>query len=85
MQDAANAAFLALGWSTGTYNFVDDEPAKGTDWLPVYAEALHASRPEIESGSSPWERGASNSKAKHECGWKLEYPTWRTAFPEILR
>lgn len=37
------------------------------------------------SGSSPWERGASNSKAKTECGWELEYPTWRTAFFKALR
>ncbi len=85
VQDAANAAFLALEWSTGTYNIVDDEPAKGTEWLPVYAYALHAPRPEIQSGSSPWERGASNSKAKKECGWELQYPTWRTGFSESLR
>lgn len=24
--DAANEAFLALGWPAGTYNIVDDEP-----------------------------------------------------------
>ncbi|MCP1184628.1 NAD(P)-dependent oxidoreductase [Paenibacillus sp. 1781tsa1] len=85
VQDAANAALLALDWPTGTYNIVDDEPSKGTEWLPVYADALHASIPEIQSGSSPWERGASNSKAKTDCGWELQYPTWRTAFSEILR
>lgn len=53
VQDAANAAFLALGWSKGTYNIIDDEPAKGTEWLPVYADALQAPRPETGSGSSP--------------------------------
>lgn len=84
VQDAANAAVLALGWPSGAYNIVDDEPAKGTEWLPVYADALQAPRPEIGSGSSPWERGASNSKAKNECGWQLEYPTWRTAFFKAL-
>lgn len=84
VQDAANAAVLALGWPAGTYNIVDDEPAKGTEWLPVYADALQAPRPEIGSGSSPWERGASNIKAKNECGWELEYPTWRTAFFKAL-
>lgn len=84
VQDAANAALLALEWPTGTYNIVDDEPAKGTEWLPIYADALHAPRPEIGSDSSPWERGASNSKAKNECGWELEYPTWRTAFSKSL-
>lgn len=82
VRDAANAAFLALEWSIGTYNIVDDEPAKGTEWLPVYAHALHAPRPEIHSGCSPWERGASNSKAKKECGWELQHPTWRTGFFE---
>ncbi|MEW4369801.1 NAD-dependent epimerase/dehydratase family protein [Paenibacillus kandeliae] len=85
VEDAAHAALLALDWSTGTYNIVDDEPAKGTDWLPMYADALHAPVPNIQSGASPWERGASNSKAKSESGWELKYPTWRTGFLQSLR
>ncbi|KAA8787229.1 NAD(P)-dependent oxidoreductase [Paenibacillus amylolyticus] len=85
VEDAANAALLALDWPIGTYNIVDDEPAKGVDWLPVYARALGASAPDIQSGGSPWERGASNDKVKNECGWVLEYPTWRTGFAKSLR
>lgn len=85
VEDAANAALLALNWPTGTYNIVDDEPAKGTDWLPVYAQALGAPAPDIQSGASPWERGASNRKAKNECGWIPQYPTWRTGFSKSLR
>ncbi|WP_440108974.1 NAD-dependent epimerase/dehydratase family protein [Paenibacillus sp. QZ-Y1] len=85
VEDAANAALLALDWPTGTYNIVDDEPAKGIDWLPVYAQALGAPTPDIQSGASPWERGASNRKAKHECGWIPQYPTWRTGFSKSLR
>lgn len=85
VKDAANAALLALAWSTGTYNIVDDEPAKGTEWLPVYADALHAPVPNIQSGASPWEIVASNSKAKSEDGWELKYPTWRTGFFQSLR
>jgi nucleoside-diphosphate-sugar epimerase len=85
VEDAANAALLALDWPIGTYNIVDDEPAKGVDWLPVYAQALGAPTPDIQSGGSPWERGASNDKAKTECGWVSEYPTWRTGFAQSLQ
>ncbi|RNB84870.1 NAD(P)-dependent oxidoreductase [Brevibacillus fluminis] len=85
VEDAANAAFLALDWPTGTYNIVDDEPAKGIDWLPVYAHILKAPSPEVQLSASEWERGASNTKAKNGCGWKLQYPTWRTGFPKALR
>ncbi|MFS3913544.1 NAD-dependent epimerase/dehydratase family protein [Bacillus australimaris] len=80
VEDAANAALLALDWPTGTYNIVDDEPAKGKDWLPVYAQVIGAPAPDTQSGANSWERGASNHKAKNEIGWTLKHPTWRTGF-----
>ncbi|WP_224928466.1 NAD-dependent epimerase/dehydratase family protein [Bacillus safensis] len=80
VEDAANAALLALDWPKGTYNIVDDEPGKGIDWLAVYAQVLGAPVPDIQPEANSWERGASNHKAKNEIGWTLKYPTWRTGF-----
>ncbi|MFF2910797.1 NAD-dependent epimerase/dehydratase family protein [Paenibacillus sp. NPDC057934] len=84
VEDAANAALLALDWSTGTLNIVDDEPAPGTEWVPVYADALKAPAPEVQSGGSGWERGASNTKARKEYGWEPKFPTWRAGFSQAL-
>ncbi|GED72251.1 dTDP-glucose 4,6-dehydratase [Brevibacillus reuszeri] len=85
VEDAAHAAFLALDWPTGTLNIVDDEPAPGTNWLPVYADALQAPMPEIQLGRTGWERGASNAKARNEYGWEPIYPTWSSGFAQALR
>ncbi|MFF2090875.1 NAD-dependent epimerase/dehydratase family protein [Paenibacillus sp. NPDC058174] len=85
VEDAANAALLALNWPSGTFNIVDDEPAPGTEWLPVYTDALQAPAPEIQHGSSGWERGASNAKARNEYGWMPKYPTWRAGFVQALK
>jgi len=84
VEDAAEAALLALQWPSGPVNIVDDEPAKGLDWLPVYAQALGAPMPETLLNKNGWERGASNSKARREFGWKPLYPTWRTGFTDSL-
>ncbi|MBA2937336.1 NAD(P)-dependent oxidoreductase [Paenibacillus sp. CGMCC 1.16610] len=84
VEDAAEAALLALQWPSGPVNIVDDEPARGTDWLPVFAQALGAPTPETTSNSNAWERGASNRKARQEYGWKPLYPTWRTGFSASL-
>ncbi|MFM1654992.1 NAD-dependent epimerase/dehydratase family protein [Brevibacillus sp. B_LB10_24] len=80
VEDAANAALLALDWPNGPVNIVDDEPAAGTEWLPVYSEALQAPIPEYQPGKSGWERGASNAKARNEYGWTPLFPTWRSGF-----
>lgn len=85
VEDAAEAAFLALNWEAGVLNIVDDEPAPGTEWVPVYAEALQAPAPEVQAGGSGWERGACNAKARNEYGWEPKYPTWRTGFVQALR
>src|SRR5947209_16876933 len=44
---AARAAVLALDWPTDPMNVLDDEPAAGTEWLPVYASMLGAPRPPV--------------------------------------
>jgi nucleoside-diphosphate-sugar epimerase len=84
VEDAAHAALLALNWPSGPVNIVDDEPARGVDWLPVYTKALGAPAPDVQPGSQRWERGASNAKARLDFGWKPLYPTWRTGFAQSL-
>ncbi|MFC3844646.1 NAD-dependent epimerase/dehydratase family protein [Paenibacillus sp. MAH-36] len=84
VEDAAEAALMALQWPSGPVNIVDDEPARGIDWLPVYSQALGAPIPETSSNSNTWERGASNRKAREEYSWKPLYPTWRTGFSVSL-
>jgi nucleoside-diphosphate-sugar epimerase len=79
-EDAAQAALQALSWPPGVVNVVDDEPAPGRAWLPVYAAALGAPEPPVRSGSDRGERGASNAKARLELGWNPRYPSWRDGF-----
>jgi len=84
VEDAANAAVLALNWPSGPVNLVDDEPAKGLDWLSIYSEAIGASVPIVQEGREGWERGASNTKARMEYGWSPLYPSWRSGFARSL-
>lgn len=84
VEDAARAALLALDWPAGVVNIVDDEPAAGTEWLPVYAAALGAPDPPVSSGGTAVERGASNAKARGELGWEPLYPSWRKGFAWAL-
>jgi nucleoside-diphosphate-sugar epimerase len=81
--DAAQAALQALDWPAGPLNIVDDEPAAGTGWLPLYASLVGAPPPPLKSGAEGWERGASNAKAR-EFGWHPHYPTWRDGFKTAL-
>lgn len=83
-EDAAAAAVLALDWTPGIYNIADNEPAPGTQWVPVYAEALQAPKPRTESGSARGERGASNAKALR-AGWQPRFASWREGFPATLQ
>lgn len=85
VEDAANSALLALNWPTGPINVVDDEPAEGTQWLPVYADALQASAPVYLMEKNGWERGASNAKARNEYGWVPLFPSWRSGFAHALK
>jgi nucleoside-diphosphate-sugar epimerase len=85
VDDAAQAAALALDWPDGIVNVVDDEPAAGTEWLPHYAALLGAPAPDLQSGRNGWERGASNAKARREYGWTPLYASWRSGFVQSLK
>jgi nucleoside-diphosphate-sugar epimerase len=98
VEDAAAATVAALDrGSPGVYNVADDEPAPGSEWLPVYAEAIGAKPPRrvptwlarVAAGRMAVEfsvnvRGASNAKAKRELGWRPRHPSWRQGFFEAL-
>ncbi len=81
--DAAQAVVQALDWPSGPVNIVDDEPARGTDWVPLYAHLVGAPPPRSQPGAEPWERGESNAKARG-LGWRPAYPSWREGFKEAL-
>ena len=82
--DAATAAYQALTWPAGVYNIVDDEPATGADWTPVYARLVGAPPPPLQSAAPAWERGASNTKAR-QVGWSPRFPSWREGFHAVLQ
>jgi len=79
VDDAAAAAVQALTWPTGAVNIVDDEPARGRDWAPVFCSAIGEPEPSFTEQSHDWARGASNMTARH-LGWVPEHPTWRDRF-----
>jgi nucleoside-diphosphate-sugar epimerase len=81
IDDVVAATVQALDWPDGTYHVVDDEPAAGTEWLPVYAEALGAPEPKRQPLAAGASRGRpiSNAKAK-ATGWGPIHPTWRDGF-----
>jgi nucleoside-diphosphate-sugar epimerase len=82
--DAVEATVESLAWPDGTYHIVDDEPAPGTEWLPLYADGLGAPQPPLtplEDGASAG-RPVSNAKAR-TIGWVPGHPTWRDGFPRI--
>ena len=81
--DAAQAVVQALGWPSGPVNIVDDEPAPGAEWVPLYARLVGAPPPPHQPGAEPWERGESNAKAR-QLGWQPAHPTWREGFKEAL-
>lgn len=85
VDDAARATLLALDWPAGIVNIVDDEPAPGSAWLPVYAATLGAPAPVVSSERPPFARGASNTKARQLLGWQLLYPSWREGFVQAAR
>ncbi len=99
IEDAAAATVEAIEHGRrGVYNVVDDEPAPISAWLPELAKALGAKPPrrvplwlarlaggEVAAIMMTELRGASNTKAKRELGWKLRYPSWREGFARGLR
>jgi nucleoside-diphosphate-sugar epimerase len=98
VDDAAAATVAAVErGAPGVYNIVDDEPARMSEWIPAYAEAIGAKPPRrvpawlarLFAGSATVAmatglRGASNEKAKRELGWEPGYPSWRQGFREGL-
>lgn len=98
IEDAAAATVEAIEHGRrGVYNVVDDEPAPISDWLPELARAVGAKPPrrvplwlgrlaggEVAAIMMTELRGASNTKAKRELGWKLRYPSWREGFARGL-
>ena len=86
IDDAAAATVSALDWPDGVYHIVDDEPAPGTAWIPVFAEQLGAPAPAVEplpEGRTAG-RAVSNAKARAR-GWKPEHPSWRDGFAPLAR
>lgn len=77
--DAALVALLALDWPPGPTNVVDDEPAAGTAWGPLFAAAVGAPAPTIQTAGRA-ERGAVNTRARRLLNWQPIYPTWRSGF-----
>lgn len=84
VEDAANAAVLALNWPSGPVNIVDDEPAKGLEWLSAYSNTIGAPAPNVQKGRAGWERGACNTKARMDYEWSPLYPSWRSGFARSL-
>jgi len=83
VEDAARAAMRAIDWPPGVFNIVDDDPAAGTEWLPVFAAAIGAPAPP-DGEFNGYEQGASNKKVREELGWKPLHPTWREGFRTSL-
>jgi nucleoside-diphosphate-sugar epimerase len=96
VHDAATATVAALERGRGIYNVVDDEPARLSEWLPAYAQAIGAKPPRripawvarllarnVATMAGEL-RGASNAKAKAELGWEPSLPTWREGFMTAL-
>ena len=95
---AAGATIAALErGEPGVYNVADDEPARLSEWLPVYADALGAEPPrrvplwlaslvagKATASSAVELRAASNAKARRELAWEPRYPSWRRGFGEAL-
>jgi nucleoside-diphosphate-sugar epimerase len=76
--DAARAALVALGWPSGTWNIVDDEPAAGRLWVPVFAASVSAPPPPVADAGDIG-RPVRNSRARAR-GLELAHPTWREGF-----
>jgi nucleoside-diphosphate-sugar epimerase len=82
VEDAAQAAVLALVWPKGTFNIVDDEPAPASVWGPVFAAAVGAPHTKLLAPATR-RRGASNAKARRQLAWQPIYPSWRDGFKEF--
>jgi len=97
VDDAAEAASLAVDRGEGIYNIVDDDPTPVRDWLMATAKMLGAKPPfrvpawlgRLVAGQHlvvmmTESRAGSNARAKRELGWLPHYPSWRQGFSEII-
>jgi nucleoside-diphosphate-sugar epimerase len=82
VDDAAAAAVQALDWPSGPVNVVDDEPAPGHAWVPVFCAAVGAPMPPMAQEAEPWARGASNGRAR-SFGFVPRLPSWREGFNRL--
>lgn len=98
VDDAAEAAALAVEHGNGIYNIVDDDPAPVHDWLVTLAAMLGAKPPfrvpawlgRLAAGEHivvmmTEARAGSNAKAKRDLGWSPRYRSWRQGFAEIIK
>lgn len=76
--DAARATLVALGWPSGTWNIVDDEPAAGRSWVPVFAASVSAPPPPVTDAGDIG-RPVRNDRAR-AAGFELAHRTWREGF-----
>jgi len=93
VDDAAQAAVLALDGPVGRFNVGDDDPAPVSRWLPVYAKELCAPAPrrlpawaarafggERFAYRSTEQRAADNRWARAQLGFAPRYRSWRAGF-----
>lgn len=77
VEDAAEAALHALRLPAGVWNIVDDEPAPGTEWVPVFAARVGAPAP-VAATVGDIGRPVGNARM-HDSGFTLLHPSWRDA------
>ncbi|WP_052665062.1 NAD-dependent epimerase/dehydratase family protein [Nitriliruptor alkaliphilus] len=91
VEDAATAILAALDRPvTGTFNVVDDDPLRLSEWLPWFADLLGARRPPrfpaavARLAVGPFGvtfmnglAGASNARAKDALRWQPRFRTFR--------
>ena len=96
LDDAVSATLAAIERGSGTYNVVDDDPARSREWIPGLAEVLGTKLPRrvpvwlarLAAGPDAVrvmtsQRGASNARIRDELGWEPRYPDWRAGFATL--
>ncbi|KQP53762.1 NAD(P)-dependent oxidoreductase [Agreia sp. Leaf283] len=79
--DAVRAIALAVGWPSGTWNIVDNDPVSGREWAPRFAAAVDAPEPAVVR-SGDIGRPVSNARA-YESGLVLRHASWRDGFASL--
>jgi nucleoside-diphosphate-sugar epimerase len=97
VEDAASAVVAALEHAASdTFNIADSEPARASEWIPAFAQAVGAPAPwkvpamlarmAVNKALVQWMtemRGASNAKALGQLGWQPKYASWREGFHHL--